>query len=586
MEDKAPKIPIGLVEAVLNSTHAAGLMTGGDTHYPALHFVGEVVPYTQDPQWIAEIVAGCLPLNYSGNTFDEIPRMIADSVKKGYDTPSKGNGRNSGPSAAQMANMVISTSDLELFHTAQDVAYVAIFTPESEQRCHPVRSEATKAWIRLRYYQATGKTLGRDALTEVLDLLEAKALYTAPEEPVHVRVAGHGGDVYYDLGQPDGTMVKITPTGWTLVREAPVRFYRPNGFGVQAIPEGGGDLNDLRDLLHLDQKNWVLLLAFLLISLRPMHPYMVLLLSGGHGSGKSKISELMKRLIDPNDLAKFRLPKDEHTLAIQAVMAWLLVYDNTSAVRWDLSDAICAMLTGGGFSTRKYYTDDEQRTFKNARPAVINGIGEFASQHDLLDRAIAIKLPQMPVGARLTERVINARFEAMLPGILGCLFDIMSSALRRFDEVEPPTTVRMADAAQWLIAAEPATGLPEGTFLRALEDSVKEVTIDNTINHPLVLALFRLLDVYGSSRTFEGTMGELHDKLRNEHGRIDPQLPQTAAHLSNALQRLAHGMAEIGLMIEIMPRTNSARPLRIWVEQTEHTPETSDMIKRIRREIR
>ena len=99
--------------------------------------------------------------------------------------------------------------------------------------------------------------------------------------------------------------------------------------------------------------------------------------------------------------------------------------------------------------------------FKNARPVIINGIGEFASQHDLLDRAIAIKLPTMPAGTRLTEKAINARFEAILPGVLGCLFDIVSMALRRFDEVEPPTTVRMADAAQWLMAAEPATGLPE-----------------------------------------------------------------------------------------------------------------------------
>jgi hypothetical protein len=206
-----------------------------------------------------------------------------------------------------MANMVISTSELGIFHTPEGVGYVAITNPENGQRCHPIQSDAMKAWVRLRYYQATGKTLSREALTEVLDLLEAKAIYTAPEEEVHVRVAGHGSDVYYDLGQPDGTMVKIAPaTGnWTLVREVPVRFHRPNGFGMQAIPERGGNLDDLRDLLHLDDKAWVLILAFLLISMRPTHPYMVLLLSGGHGSGKSKISELIKRIIDPNALEKF-----------------------------------------------------------------------------------------------------------------------------------------------------------------------------------------------------------------------------------------------------------------------------------------
>jgi len=578
MQDTAPKIPIGLLEAVLNSANAAGLRAGGDTHMPALHFVGEVVPYTQDVAWITEMAAGCLPVGYSGNTLSEIPGMIKDSVNKGFATRKAD---RKPPSAAETGLKLVRDVGMELFHTPQQVGFAALTRPDTGTTCHPIRSEAMKGFIRLRYHLATGKTISRDALTEVIDLLEAEAIFMSPEEMVHVRVAGHGGDIYYDLGRPDGKMVKITSADWTLVREAPVRFYRPNGFGTQAIPERDGNLNYFRDLLQRDDKSWVLMLAFLIISLRPTHPYMVLLLSGGHGSGKSKISELIKRTIDPNALEKFRLPKDEHTLAIQAAMAWMLVYDNTSSMKWDLSDAICAMLTGGGFSTRKYYTDDEQRMFKNARPAIINGIGEFASQHDLLDRAIAVKLPPMPEGTRRTEKAINARFEAILPGILGCLFDIVSVALRRFDQVEPPTTVRMADAAQWLMAAEPATGLPEGTFLRALEASVKEVTIENTINHPLVLALFKLLDAIGPERRYEGTIGELHDKLRDAYAKIDPQMPQTASHLSNMLQRLAHGMAEIGLKFELMNRTNRAKPIRIWVEATEHTPDPDEKLKRL-----
>jgi hypothetical protein len=39
----------------------------------------------------------------------------------------------------------------------------------------------------------------------------------------------------------------------------------------------------------------------------------------------------------------------------------LLVFDNVSGMKWDMSDALCALSTGSGFSTRKYYTDDEAR---------------------------------------------------------------------------------------------------------------------------------------------------------------------------------------------------------------------------------
>ena len=108
MEDTAPRIPIGLIEAVLSTTHAAGLMAGRETHVPALHFVGELVPFTQDVPWIREIVAGYLPADYAGNTLDEIARMVSDSLKKGYGTPRKKEDRLS---AAQVANMIMSTSE-------------------------------------------------------------------------------------------------------------------------------------------------------------------------------------------------------------------------------------------------------------------------------------------------------------------------------------------------------------------------------------------------------------------------------------------------------------------------------------------
>jgi hypothetical protein len=107
------------------------------------------------------------------------------------------------------------------------------------------------------------------------------------------------------------------------------------------------------------------------------------------------------------------------------------------------------------------------------------------------------------------------------------------------------------------------------------------VTIENTINHPLVFAIVDLLDIYRPQRTYEGTMGDLHKRLMDQYGRFRPHLPQTPAHLSNALQRLAHGMAEIGIMVEIQSRTREARPVRIWIEPNEFTPESSEMLKRI-----
>ena len=573
MDQKEVGIPMGLVETVLTSPFAAELLSGKDTHDPALRLVGQMVKHTQDADWIRAIVAGCLSPDYAGNTLDEVPGMVRDSIKNGF---AEAQGKET---AASRALGLLRSGEMELFHTPQRAAFASIPIGDGRVLCSPVQSEAIKGWLRLRYYAAHGKPIGSEALSQVLDLLEAQAIYQCPEEEVHVRIGRAGEAIYYDTGQPDGTLIRLSPDGWTLEREAPLRFYRPPGFRAQVLPERNGDLARLQRILQLEDRNWVLLLAFLIGALRAEGPFMLMLVAGAHGSGKSKLCELVKRIIDPNDLAKQRLPKEEHTLAIQASEHFLLVYDNASTVRWDISDALCTLSTGGGFSTRKFFTDNESRTFKNVRPVVINGIGEFADRHDLLDRAIPLKLPTMPEGARRLERDIDREFAAMLPGLLCRLFDAACEAMRRYDSMEPPVTVRMADAAQWLQAAEPATGLAEGTFIRALEEGVADLMIETAINNPLVIALFQLLDMHG--RRYEGTMGELHQKLASDDYRVSAQLPKTPAHLSNMLQRLAPGMAKLGLMVEFPQRTAKAKRIRIWVEANDLTPEQNPIVKRI-----
>ncbi|KNY12880.1 hypothetical protein AKG11_32410, partial [Shinella sp. SUS2] len=98
MQDNRTVVPTAMMEAVFNSNHAAGLIPGRDTHLPAFHFVGEIVPHTQEVAWILDIVGGFLPPDYKGNTLEEIPRMVADSIKNGYVTPTSGNKQ---PSAAE-----------------------------------------------------------------------------------------------------------------------------------------------------------------------------------------------------------------------------------------------------------------------------------------------------------------------------------------------------------------------------------------------------------------------------------------------------------------------------------------------------
>src|SRR5271166_3300068 len=74
----------------------------------------------------------------------------------------------------------------ELFHTAAGVAY-ADLTGEGRRQTWPIRSRQFRAWLRQRQYHTTGTALASAELKSALDLLEARALFDAPERAVHVR---------------------------------------------------------------------------------------------------------------------------------------------------------------------------------------------------------------------------------------------------------------------------------------------------------------------------------------------------------------------------------------------------------------
>ena len=57
------------------------------------------------------------------------------------------------------------------------------------------------------------------------------------------------------------------------------------------------------------------------------------------------------------------------------------------------SDWLCRMVTGGGYSTRRLYTNTEEEVFSVSRPIILNGITQIADQPDLIDRSIFINMP-------------------------------------------------------------------------------------------------------------------------------------------------------------------------------------------------
>lgn len=99
-------------------------------------------------------------------------------------------------------------------------------------------------------------------------------------------------------------------------------------------------------MLGLPDDAFHLVVAFLVNALKPSGPFMSLLVEGEQGTGKSFLCEVIKLLIDPNLATRLRLPGEPRDLMIQAKHSRLLMFDNTSGMRTDISDALCTLATG------------------------------------------------------------------------------------------------------------------------------------------------------------------------------------------------------------------------------------------------
>ena len=461
------------------------------------------------------------------------------------------------PKPTQAQRLMGLASTVRLFHSPEEVAFASVRVGEHEETW-PIRSRSFRRWLMRQFYAESGSPPNAQALKDTLDLLAAKAQFDGDELPTFTRIAGQGDKIYLDLGDPNWRSVEISADGWKVESSCPVKFTRTKGMRPLPSPRPSGSILDLHKLINVpDESDFQLVVAWLLAALRPVGPFPILVLQGEQGSAKSTAARMLRSLIDPATSPIRAVPRDEHDLMIAARNAWLLAFDNLSGIKSWLSDALCRLATGGGFSTRQLYTDAEETILDAQRPVILNGIEELTSRQDLLDRALIVQLPPIQPEARRPESELWDEFDAQKPGILGALLTAVSTGLRDLPSVELASLPRMADFAKWISATEAALPWPEGFFLRAYSSN-REESVDLALESDVVAtALLALLDRRSNWR---GTATELLAELGNQtaEGTLRSRAwPKTARALSGRLRRAAPVLRTMGAEIDFQREAGS-----------------------------
>ena len=502
----------------------------------------------------------------------------------------------------------------ELFVTPEGRAHVTLGFPDSHTETLPLDDDHFETWLRGHFYATEKKRLEEQAaasyermidslgsmavgqsipvrrpatiraqtVTDAVSQLVSMALFAKRVEHVHLRGAAHGEKIYLDLCNDAWEAIEIDADGWRIIQNPPVRFVRVKGQLPLPYPTRGGSVEELRGILTFtnteeDEKAWRLVLAWLIQALRfGREEYPVLVLLGGHGTGKSTTSRLVRSIIDPSEVMDIRKPKTEEEVHIDAENSWILALDNVSGLQGWVSDVVCRISTGSAMTKRTLYSNRGREIFKAARPQILNGISEVATAGDLLRRSLLINLPL--VEENIEKEEIFAELEERRPGILGALLDAVSSGLKSIANGDPVTDrlPDMADFSKWAIRTERALGGERGSFMEAYKDAHGEATATILESEPICATLLRFVRSYeGRDNAWVGTVGELRTALNDvqtdEDLKRSDDWPKTPRALGSKLTRVKPALAEEGIHIEDAPKSAAGKRRRVYFESSVDT---------------
>lgn len=462
----------------------------------------------------------------------------------------------------------------EFFKDADGVAYATVAGTHARETWR-VDSRGFRDWLCAAYYRATDTGLSDLSLTTALNTLRAAAIHDGAVRIVGQRVVAHDGGVFIELGDETWQAVHITAAGWRIANagELPVRLYRTAGMIALPNPVHRGEIDLLWPHVNIPAGFRPLVLAWLLEALRPGTPFPVLELCGPQGSAKSSTQRRLRALIDPHTVPLRGRPRSTEDCFVAAGAGYIVSYENVSGLSPELQDALCVLATGGGFATRKLYTDAEENIIHAHCPVMLNGISANATRPDLIDRLLHIAMPE--IECRRTEGELEAAFQRDAGAIFGGLLDLYANTLARLPDtdIDPQERPRMADFALLGEAMHQARGHAVGEFLELFKQHRAENMTRSLDGSPLAQAVMAF--IRAGRQLHNVTAKEAFTVLleyRPNHA--DAPFPQSPKGLMDQLRRYAPALRHVGIQVTEHGKTRDGYTVTISRASERQAPDS------------
>ena len=408
-----------------------------------------------------------------------------------------------------------------------------------------LNSERFKRWL-----VNNGNDLKYKDAKNAIDNLRAKAEFDeiVEEREICTRIGCNAGKIYLCLYDKEHRVIEIDAEGWRIIDEykAPVLFI-PSSSGAIPIPERGGSINDLREFMNVNDDDFRLIVGWLLASLNPYVDRPILWVNGEKGYGKTELTNLLKKLIDPDATGALAPVDSVRDFKVIASSRYIVGLDNISKITKKWSDTFCRMVTGISFVSRKLYTDSTTFSVKSHNSLIINGKNLMPTYDDLEDRCFCITLQKLDKTNRKSKEKIRASFDEKRPKILGAFLDAVSAALKN-SEYNKDIDARMLDTCRFIIKAADTGSLPfsDDDFIATIMKKRDETNFCEISSEPLANIIYAMVeeklkteDNAAEIEVYSGTTRELFEKvLQHAHTAEKKELPQDTRTFGRRLREV------------------------------------------------
>lgn len=396
---------------------------------------------------------------------------------------------------------------------------------------------AIKSFWKKRYQEI----LSDKEVQEILNLIEIECFDSEKKIKLNHRIYAERRKLIYQLNTDTNISVRIKDGECRLIKTPDFLFDGGADFKNQVEPDLTVPAEELLPYIrkHFNVKNEddVILLTILIVSsmmgMGFNHP--VILIQGEKGSGKSECLKKIEMIVDPKASGICTYTNSKEAIVLRLSNSYFTCFDNVSYIPKAISDLFCSAVTGACDTTRKLYTDTEERILNLHSIIAMTSINGVARSADLIDRSCLITLNRFKKSEIKTESNIMTSFQKDLPSLLGAIFNTITIVLADRKKVKAREKIRLADFHEKAIKIGRALGIEEERITDILFRNRMELSLSILESSSIAICMKRLMkDTLEYTDTPTNCLNQLRGVAKQEGIDIST-LPKDAARLTKAL---------------------------------------------------